>query len=323
MRPNDLFYNKRGLWIPLPQWSQFFLELGYAIGSREDSESRILAGLALPTRAYAAVLVATGVIVGRLSHPNRDENALTRFHQLSELAIGTSLYYRRQHGKRIKVLFDGLTQDDSMIRLRAGGEMYEIPPSLARQIEFPSKEFDYLPGSSYGRSNNTLTPFLSYFLDVAAAKEFITQSRLDCIMIGSVGRIEREINDVQFAVQDSKGGFLDGALQDIVRVRKFCVNAKTYRSDIFYTYSKEPPNLQQEIPEVVLFDGANSFLNWGASYHYPHCIVLLAQTDPEFDAAVQVFNENFMKNHLDDVVFKQALKIPKGISISIYQEMRK
>lgn len=323
MRSNGLYYKRKGQWIPLPQWGQFFLELGYVFGTQEESENRIIAGLALPTRVYAASLTTTGVITGSLSRPDHGNDALKRFRRLFKLASGTSLYYRRENGERVKVIFDGPTSDGSMIEFHSGVHTYKIPPNLALRIEFPSKEMNALPGRSYRQSDTNIPPFLSYLFNETVAKEIILHSRLACIIIGSIGRIEQEIHYAQFAVQDSKGEFLDGSLQDIIRVRKFSENAETYRSDIFYTHSKEHPSWQQEIPEVVIFDGAKSFLKWGASYHYSHCIVLLAQTDPEFDAAVQAFNEGFIKNHLDDVVFKRPLKIPKGVPISVYQETRK
>lgn len=323
MRLNSLYYRKKGQWAPLPQWSQFFLELGYEISTQMDPEDRIIAGLALPTRAYAASLTTTGVIAGRLSYPDHGNEALKRFERLFTLARGTSLYYRRENGKRVKVIFDGPTSDGSMIELHSGRCTYKIPPKLALRIEFPPKELTPLPGWSHRQSSTNIPPFLSQLFKETTAKEVIMQSRLDCIIIGSIRRIEYEINDVRFAVRDTMGEFLEGVLQDIVRVRRFSTDAETYRSDIFYTHSKEHPGAQQEIPKVVIFDGANSFLKWGASYHCTHCIVLLAQTEPEFDAAVQVFNENYTKNHLKDVRFKKPLKIPKGVPISIYKEARK
>ena len=323
MRSKSLYYRKKGQWTLLPLWGQFFLELGQEISTREDSENRIIAGLALPNRAFAASLTTTGVITGSLSCSDHGNEALKRFERLFTLARGTSLYYRRENGKRIKVIFDGPTSDGSMLELHSGKCIYKIPPNLALRVEFPPKEMTSLPGRSYTQSNMSIPPLLSQIYKEAVAKEIVLQSRLDCIIIGSIGRIEQEINDTRFAVRDAAGEFSEGALQDIVRVRRFSTDAETYRSDIFYTHSEKHPGSQQEIPRVVIFDGAISFLKWGASYHYPHCIVLLAQTEPEFDAAVQVFNENYMKNHLNDVVFKKPLTIPKGIPISIYQEMRK
>ena len=323
MQLDDLHYRQKGQWVPLPQWSQFCLELGYLIGVQEVTENRLVVGVAIPIRAYVASFTAVGVIAGSISRQNHSNNALKRFQQLFTLASGTSLYYRRENGERVKVIFDGPTSDGSMIELHSMAHTFKIPPNLAMRVEFPSKELTQLPGRSYRQSSTIIPPFLSYLFSEAVAKEIILQSRLDCLIIGSVGRIEQEINYTKFAVQDAKGEFLDGVLQDVVRVRRFSAGKETYRSDIFYTHSNEHPGSQQEIPEVVIFDGAKSFLKWGYNYRYAHCIVLLASTEPEFDAAVQTFNESFTKYHLGEVAFKKRLNLPKGIPISIYQERRK
>ena len=322
MQPDDLHYRKKGQWVPLPQWSQFCLELGYLIGVQEVTENRLVVGVAIPIRAYAASFTAVGVIAGSLSRLNRSNDALKRFQQLFTLTSGTTLYYRRENGERVKVIFDGPTTD-GLIELHSMVHIYKIPPNLAMRIEFPAKELTQSPGRSYRQSSTDIPPFLSYLFSESVANEMILQSRLDCIIIGSIGRIEQEINYTKFAVQNAKGEFLNGVLQDIIRVRRFSASTETYRSDIFYTHSNEHPGSQLEIPEVVIFDGAKSFLKWGYNYRYSHCIVLLASTEADFDAAVQAFNESFTKYHLGDVVFKKRLNLPKGIPISIYQERRK
>jgi hypothetical protein len=323
MQPGSLYYKRKDRWVPLTQWGQFFLKLGYVLGTQEASENRIIAGLALPIRAYAASLTATGIIAGRLSCPAHSDEALKRFQQLLTLAEGTSLYYRREKGERVTVTFDGSTTDGSMIKLRSGRCTYIIPPGRALRVEFPFKELPSISRCSHRKSNINISPFLSNFFNGITVEEIVLQSRLDCVIIGSIGHIEQEINYSQFAVQSSQGEYLEGTLQDIVRVRRFSTDAETYRSDVFYTHNQEYPGSQQEIPEIVIFDGAKSYLKWGTSYSYPHCIVLLTQTEPEFDAAVQIFNENFAKNRLDEVTFESLLNIPKGVPFSIYQETRK
>lgn len=79
-----------------------FLDLGYALATEDTNENRIVVGLALPTRAYAASLIATGIVAGKLSQPIKGDKAIERFQELSILPIGTSLIYRRCN-KSIKV----------------------------------------------------------------------------------------------------------------------------------------------------------------------------------------------------------------------------
>jgi len=325
MVASNLYYEKREQWYPLPQWGEFFFELGYALGLQDEPEKRVIAGLALPTRAYAASLVAAGVVTGRLSSPSDANDALRRFQQVTTLDTGTILYYR-SGGKRKKVSYEGLDMNDNdlHIKLRTGdGELRLIPPSLGLQIEIPRQKFTSLPKLSHRQGNATLSPFLAHFLDEKAGRTSMMQSYLECIIFGSIGRVEGEVFNARFAVRDSKGGFIPGTLQDIIRLRKFSTGGNTYRSDVYYVHHKEELEAYRDIPAVIVFDGAKSFLTWNAYWHFPHCIIILDQTEPDFDVAVDEFNQAFIKNHLDDMTFELPAKIPKEVPLSIYQETRK
>ncbi len=331
MHPKRLYYKRQGNWIPLPRWGQFFLNLGYTLTMRDNPENRVIAGLALPTRAYAASLTAVGVVDGKLSHQARVVDCYNRFQELCTLNKGTSLLYHREN-RRVKVFYDGMKdiEGERKILLRAekqeGGLTYAIGQKFALQVEFPNKEFTSLPKHSNElthRLYRTTPPFLSNFLDNETATAIVLQSHLDCIIIGSIGRLDQEINCRSFATQNTKGDFECGTLQEVIRARRFSSNSDTYRSDVYFTHSKEQPRIQYEMPNVVIFDGAMSYLKWRTFWSHPHCIILFDQTEPGFDAAIQIFNEECIKNHLDDVVFKEQLTAPKGVPISIYQEVRK
>lgn len=209
-----------------------------------------------------------------------------------------------------------------MIRLRAGNEWYIIPPKLALQVEFPVKAFTS-PSKRSRHTYATTSKFLAHFLNSEIAKASVSQSHLDCIIIGPTNRLYEEIEKTLFATQGVESEFVVGSLQEIIRVRKFATDSGTYQSDIYYTHSKKNTEDRQEIPLVIIFDGAASFLKWQASWRFSHAIVLLDQTEPGFDAAIQVFNVESIKNYLDDVVFKSKFKPPKGIHVSVYQEVRK
>lgn len=312
-----------GKWKTLPLWGQLLFDLGCSLGSLNSSENRIVVGVALPTRAYAAPLTAMGVVAGKLSLTTSGDDALTRFQQIASLTIGTSLIYRKPD-KVVKGTFEGIEEDKgcSTIRLRAGSQYYLLPPSLALQVEIPTKEFTSPPKRADRRTSNEVSPFLSLFLGKEAAKAVTLQSEIDCVMIGSLGRLKEEVNETQFAVKDSSGAFISGTFQDVIRVRRFSSH-EAYRSDVYHVHSNENVGSYQEIPLVAIFDGATSFLKSREIWHDSHHIALFDQTEPEFDAGVQAFNEDFIKHHLDNVDLSRPIKIPVQVPLSIYQERRK
>ena len=323
MPPSRLYYKNNGKWEALPLWSQFFFDLGYALASLEDSKNRVVVGVALPTQAYAAAFSAIGVVAHRLSLLPNSSDALKRFHQLTSVTIGTSIIYRK-FDRVIRGTFEGVEVDKgcSRIRLRSGNQWYVIPPSLALQLEIPEKEFSSPPKQSYRRTSSKVSPFLLQFLSQEAAKVVSLQSQFDCVIIGSLGRLRREVNETQLAVQNTSGKLVSGSFQDILRARKFSTN-EAYRSDVYHIHSKESIEDSPEVPLVTVFDGAASFLKARNAWQCSHSIVLFDLTEPEFEAGRQAFNMNFIKNHLDETTINWQLNIPTGLQISIHQEAKK
>ena len=64
-RIESFYFNDAGSWQPMPTWAEFLVDLGTALADVEtDSESLVLA-VATPTRAFAANLIALGVVSAR------------------------------------------------------------------------------------------------------------------------------------------------------------------------------------------------------------------------------------------------------------------
>jgi hypothetical protein len=321
--PNNFYYEYVGNWIPLPSWGQFFLDLGYALATHDNSTNRFTVGLALPVRSYAASLTAAGVVLGKLSLLADSNETVKRFQQISALAEGTPLIYRA-NGKRVKGLFAGIKEihGNSMICLRAEDVIHYLPSTLAMQVDLPVKMHGSLPKRSNRRTNNEISPFLSHFLnlDQKLAKTVALQSRLDCVIIGPFTRLKAEIYDTDFAVLDAGQEIVTGTLHNIIRVRKLSKDAEAYRSDIYHMNSKECEGPQQEIPSVTIFDGAKSFLRWKDFWRCSNWVVLLDQTEMDFDPAVQSLNEECIKNEVSDVDLKDSLNFPSKVPVTIYKE---
>src|SRR5713101_5121097 len=154
--PGSLYYQQEERWTPLPAWTGFLLDLGFTLATQDDLGNRIVAGLALPIRSYAAPFIATGVIAGKLSLLAQNNDALERFEQIRALPVGTPLAYRKT-GKRIKGLFDGVEEAKGhfMILLRTNDELYKIPSALALQVDIPAVSKS-LPRRSNRRTKTAL-----------------------------------------------------------------------------------------------------------------------------------------------------------------------
>src|SRR5688572_27619448 len=57
----DHIHFRSSLWLPIPDWSRFFIDLGAAVARRHEESPRLVAAVVVPTRAFAAGLSAAGV----------------------------------------------------------------------------------------------------------------------------------------------------------------------------------------------------------------------------------------------------------------------
>lgn len=320
----NLYYQHKERWISLPTWAQFFLDLGFALAPQDNPKSRIVTGLALPIRSYAAPLIATGIITGRLSPLVQSNDALKRLEQIRTLSIGTPLAYRNTD-RRVKGSFGGVEEMDdgsSMILLCAGNERYMIPSRLALQVDLRPEASGPLVKLSIKQKKTPIPPFLSLFLGSEEARAIVLQSHLDCVIIGSIARLTTEINETRFAVRDATRSFSPGILQDIIRVRRLAKETESYRSELYYTHGRELEERRQEIPVFVIFDGAMSFLKWRDYWRQSNWVVLLDQTESDFDTAIHTFNEECVKNEVKKANLGIPLSVPSRMPVAVYQEER-
>lgn len=322
--PSNLYYLHKGKWILLPTWSRFSLDLGFALATQDNSRCRIVAGLALPIRSYVASFIAVGVIAGKLSLLSQNDDALQRFEQIRSLPKGTPLTYRKI-GKRIKGVFHGIEEVNghSMILLCTTNDgLYMIPSTSALQIDIPATVSKSLPKRSNRRTKTAVPPFLSHFLGQEIAGAVALQSHLDCVIIGPTAQLTTEITETRIAVQDTTEKFVPGILQDIIRPRRLVKETEAYRSELYYTHTREFEGKRQEIPNFVIFDGAMSFLKWRDFWRHSNWVVLLDQTETDFDTAIHTLNEECVKNEVEKANLRIPLSPPHRMPVVVYQEGR-
>ncbi|GCE12505.1 hypothetical protein [Tengunoibacter tsumagoiensis] len=320
-----LYYKSQTEWMPLPNWANFYIVLGKILASRGNARKRTVIGIALPTISYAASLITVGIT----ANLTRQEDEISdRFQQLSRLAKDTQLFYRTG-GKRVKVFWESVERDSegNVIRIwldtKIGGGRYSITKRQAFQVEFPLKDFSSQPKRPAHRVKNRQSPFLLNLLDAEAAEKIISQSSLDTLIIGTITHTQAELQEDLFAIQTLQG-FVQGTLQDIARARILAKGTETYRSDIYHVNSKESNDPSHEIPSFVIFNGASSFLKCRDVWRQSHWVVLLDQTERDFDIAIQAFNDEYAMSPVEErdvPEFLINIQVPH-IPIAIYQDER-
>jgi hypothetical protein len=99
--PVNLHFEESGEWYSLPEWAEYFINVGKQLATAQQSDSRVVTAIVVPTRAFAAAFVSLGMVVSDAA--SRDPLSETgHFETLFDSPVGTRVIYRPKPGKTLK-----------------------------------------------------------------------------------------------------------------------------------------------------------------------------------------------------------------------------
>lgn len=320
----------------LPEWSEFFVSAGASIASETEAGYRYTIGFAVPIRAYAAAFTALGVVATKSGAPAKPENPGEYVEFLRSLPLDSAVSIRAGN-RKLKGLFLGSWTDNGTERFgvqledgSSGGLSRWLSAAQAMSIEVADTPVKKLPKKQKGKilasraEVGQQNSFVGLALALSDVYDFVTYSRLECMIVGVVSRLNEEITGTTLSVMSSAhGDFLDGTLQHLLRVREFSRPDQTYRSSVVSNGEQsEEPN-QVRAPAVVVFDGATGFLKWRNDWRDSHRLVILDRTERRFEEAVAALNQEYVQNRADDQELRIARRVPRGVEMISFGERRR
>lgn len=322
----DLYYRHGEDWVTVPPWARYFFEAGTAAAAAQVSGARLVLGLAVPTRSYAAALAACGVVVARASSPAEQTSPAEHFERVCELPIEAPVTLLSGN-KKLKGVFDGCGayNGERVARIRvhsksAGGGAYLIRVAEALRVEILSGTQFRLPKRQSGRLVPQMTGFVRHFVGDNQARDFAIQSRLECVIAGRVNTLRRELVETQFAASTGQDIYHQGRLQDLLQVRKFLGEGEPYRSDVCRVNGRAPALANCVVaPPFVIFDGATGFIRWRDSLRSSNWIVILDWTSSRFREATEILKEAH-RNRTGDARLAHLPAPPPGVEVLDFYE---
>ncbi len=317
--PPDLCFVAEGSRRRLPGWARFYATLGSFLSFETDERSRLVIGLALPVRTFAAVFCTLGLVRSlALRKHHHVEQADAHFEYLLSLPVGTPVSYRKGQVQYRGILKPRPRKREIGIQIEneRGGNTTKIitSPKVALRISPLEVDKIRLPRSQQGRQIRGDTSFIEAFIPGADAAEYLSRSFLDGVIVGRVNRLEEEICETRFVV-----GMAKGYLQDVLRVRRFLRPGEAYRTEIYpSTGNKIPAFPGEKAPHLVIFDGARGFLKWHAEMQGFHRVVMLERFDPEFDDALILLKQQSM-SRIGEVDLSALPEPPAGVELIAYR----
>jgi hypothetical protein len=326
MAPVNLHFEDSGNWYSLPEWAEYFINIGKGLAGTDHELGRIVTAIIVPTRAFAAAFASLGIVIADAAARDR-VSATVHFEALFDLPAGTPVIYRRNPRSVLKgVLCDPVERDGKLyVRVQVhsregGGLTYELTESLALQVQ-PASHSGKLPKNQSGGRARLANAFVDSLLGDADPIQLGHRSRLVCALVGRRSALEHEIRHTPLAIHANGNQHSTGHLQDILRVNRFVTGQQSYRSALVPVGTSLPPeHIVTGVEKAVLFDGAIGFLKWGNGWPGRHQVIVLDRTEPYFDDAVSALNQRFVQNGGGGDVSVPALTAPPGGEVLTFRE---
>jgi hypothetical protein len=300
-------------WIGLPTWARYLVHMG----ANAATQPLRTCALVLPTRAYAAMFCAIGVVLRRLSVPV-PRDAATHFARLRELPPRTDVTYRTRALGRIPGWLVGcetIAGDEYLVVQPSRGATIRVGRPYALEVMPSDKVMAKLPGHPAYRASRRRGPLLTALLPASLAWEAMVSSRLECVVVGSESTLQDEFTSTR--LRFPAGSSTEGSAQEVIRVQHFgCgVEDRSYRSDVFSRTGSRQEKARTVTPSVTIFDGASSLLRWGSLWPTASRIVLLDRTDHRLSDAT---------DEVDRVFFQQRAQqdlgeVPAGVDAVVFE----
>lgn len=316
-----LHYQKDGIWLSLPEWAKFFLNLGNYLSSLNLKKNRFVIAISVPTRSYVATLIGSGITVGRARIPIIGSD-YEYYEKILSLKEGAPLKYRdgnrKKNAKRKGELnYNGKRLIGIQIDEGVTNTIKYISPENAKFIEIIDKDDVKLPHQQKGREILPPSKLLQSLLGDVYIDDFVFQTRLECVFIGPLNSLKQEISTPlatrRFPLEDCAG-----SISDLLRVHEFQPSSQAYRTSTLAAISKRNTKIASEVsPFAVIFDSSLGFVKWRDYWRNFNWVVILDRTDLNFQYAVDQMNQEYFSR--SEKPYKPKIpSIPAGIEIMFF-----
>lgn len=292
-------------WERFPSWAALHFAVGGHLGRTSTAAGRIVVAVAVPIRAFAAVLSATAVVLARASGEEAGDDPEKHFERLSALGLGTPVNLERNSKQYRGVLsrIDTMLGEQYLrIQLQdqeAGGEAHYVPARDSLRITPAHGIATPLPLQARGMASVTRRNFVRSLIKADRIRGFGRETRLECVLVGRQSILREEIIGTPLVAQTDATSSTAGKFNDLLRVRQLLFPGRSYKTELLSSSAKRVGVQEDLVPHVALFDGAPAFIKWHHLWPESHVLVLLDKTEPRYTEAVTILNQDFTspKNH--------------------------
>jgi hypothetical protein len=263
--------------------------LGRFAASNQIADRRLVLGVSLPTREFAAALTALGVTTAVYRDPEL-QDPRANFERIAALAEGTAIRFRRERFLyAAKLRGTKLINGIEHLQYHDGEALCSLPWNRCNSITLLD------PSESFARRRQLVAnaEFVNGVLGVDPYSHAAVTS-LDCLLVGVKELLQTEIGHETFLAHSSSAQLCKGTLNDLLRCDAFQSNANDHHrtSVLAGSIDGSSERVMRSVPPVVLFDSPQGFIRLRSYWQKSAWVVFLDRTKvPQVEAAAEVFNQ--------------------------------
>ena len=329
--------------IRLHGWFREWFNLGCSIRKIKKNDQNFSLIIVVPSIDMVASIIASGYIsesfkdlTDNIKTEKLEEGAINKLFTIhEEKQLNKFFLYKKTHehtptivsylGKRNLNMFDSTKEFsfNKYIFTRGAVELYkfidnkisfEIPSyQLENHISIMPKDYihrNIKPGTRFVKKNYGLAEY--FFNENQIQNIEKERENFLCRIYGITGYLQRDLYRSHFIIEDSDNKKTTGRLNDLVRA-DWLGQFQNQLSQIISPRAKKSHHKKYKDCELVIFQGADSYLKFSSMNIDKNCIVLLSPDENDFESAIGMANNDYSlssKDLTDEYLLKFANKYP-------------
>ena len=306
---------------PLPDWAQWFIDLGKEVRSLSSDEERLTVAVSVPHRGFAALLIALGIT--ERSFDLEVEHAEGPAGRLANLEPGTAISLLDTHdqfrfARVTQVIRDGNDRVTALKYLRnqqgTAPQLIGLPIEMCASLELVSDEATEF----HHPRDAALDPaFVRAVVGVSNFERFVSHNRLSSLVVGPVKELLGEIHLKRFSSPTAPG--VEGCLLDLLRPRFGNQDQPQHRSlpartHVVRSTGEDLIDRSAFLPlACTVFDGGNGYVR-NRDAAVGNTVVVLDRWAARAAESVDVFRQD-LASSLKDADLRVFKRPPAGTEV--------
>ena len=292
----------------LPRWALQLVRLGSFFARLNQNNRTDLLVLLVPTRAFAAVFLAAGMVLEDLL--TRIRSTEEHFQWLCSLPPGTILENEHRQGSIVDV---DRTSESLRLKVAIGNGRHS--PSSSTFECHPSME-NWLPKNSLRPKIGSLPYRIAKHLVDDSEKWFISvESQPTVVICGERKTLLAEVNASLVCAEEGADGM---CLEELLLANEY-----QYQSDRRRTRIESRRTKSQELgnptENLVIYDGGRAFMNRSRDFQGTNQILVLEYGDADLPEVIEQVDSIWLDRVDDDQYAVRLPSPPAGCEMANFQ----